>query len=87
MSQRSFPASSLPRNVKLLGLASLLNDIASEMVYPLLPQFLLAVLRGSLRPGMQGFGKVRTGLRPLGYVIFRDIAVWAWAKLWTWLGW
>jgi RND family efflux transporter MFP subunit len=42
---------------------------------------------GSLRPGMQGFGKVRAGLRPLGYVIFRDIAVWAWAKLWAWLGW
>src|SRR5271166_5837409 len=38
---------SLPRNVKLLGLASLLNDIASEMIYPLLPQFLLTVLGGN----------------------------------------
>jgi MFS family permease len=37
----------LPRNVKVLGLASLLNDIASEMIYPLLPQFLLAVLGGN----------------------------------------
>jgi len=38
---------SLPRNVKLLGPASLLNDIASEMIYPLLPQFLLTVLGGN----------------------------------------
>lgn len=37
----------LPRNVKLLGLASLLNDIASETIYPLLPQFLIAVLGGN----------------------------------------
>jgi len=42
---------------------------------------------GSLRPGMQGFSKIRTGLRPLGYVLFRDIAVWAWSKFWTWFGW
>ncbi len=37
----------LPRNVKLLGLASLLNDVASEMIFPLLPQFLLSVLGGT----------------------------------------
>jgi hypothetical protein len=41
------PASKLPRNVWLLGFASLLNDIASEMIYPLLPNFLLGVLHGS----------------------------------------
>jgi MFS family permease len=40
------PADSLPRNVRLLGLTSLLNDIASEMIYPLMPQFLLGVLGG-----------------------------------------
>lgn len=40
-------ATRLPRNVKLLGLASLLNDIASEMVYPLLPQFLVRGLGGT----------------------------------------
>lgn len=39
--------SSLPRNVKILGLASLLNDIASEMVFPLLPSFLIGTLGGS----------------------------------------
>jgi len=37
----------LPRNVKLLGWASFLNDVASEMVYPLLPQFLIQVLGGN----------------------------------------
>lgn len=38
---------SLPTNVKVLGLASLLNDIASEMIFPLLPGFLLTVLGGN----------------------------------------
>ncbi len=47
MPQPSNTSSTLPRNVKLLGLASLLNDIASEMIYPLLPQFLLTVLGGN----------------------------------------
>jgi MFS family permease len=37
----------LPRNVKVLGGASLLNDIASEMIYPLLPEFLFTVLGGN----------------------------------------
>ncbi len=34
----------LSRNVVILGLVSLLNDGASEMIYPLLPAFLTAVL-------------------------------------------
>ncbi len=37
----------LPRNVKLLGVASLLNDVASEIIYPLMPQFLITVLGGN----------------------------------------
>jgi MFS family permease len=37
----------LHRNVKLLGWASCLNDIASEMIFPLLPHFLLTVLGGN----------------------------------------
>jgi MFS family permease len=37
----------LPRNVRVLGGASLLNDIASEMIYPLLPAFLVEVLGGN----------------------------------------
>jgi sugar phosphate permease len=36
----------LPRTVKLLGAVSLLNDFASEMIYPLLPAFITGVLGG-----------------------------------------
>jgi MFS family permease len=43
----SQPLGPLPRNVKLLGWASFLNDVASEMIYPLMPQFLIAVLGGN----------------------------------------
>jgi MFS family permease len=35
-----------PRQVKLFGAVSLLNDFASEMVYPLLPAFVTGVLGG-----------------------------------------
>ncbi len=41
------PSRRLHRNVKLLGWASCLNDIASEMIYPLMPQFLIGVLGGN----------------------------------------
>ena len=37
----------LPRNVKLLGAASFLNDIASEIIAPLLPFFLTVTLGGT----------------------------------------
>ncbi len=42
------PGSRLPGNVRLLGWASFFNDVASEMVFPLLPKFLLVVLGGSM---------------------------------------
>ena len=38
------PIGSLPAGVWLLGAVSLLNDVASEAIYPLLPFFLTAVL-------------------------------------------
>jgi MFS family permease len=37
----------LPANVRVLGGTSLLNDVASEMAYPLLPEFFLRVLGGT----------------------------------------
>src|SRR6267154_521732 len=37
-------ATRLPRQVKLFGWVSLLNDFASEMIYPLLPAFVTGVL-------------------------------------------
>lgn len=43
------PLFSLPRTVWLIGLISLLNDFASEMVYPLVPLYLTAVLMAGPR--------------------------------------
>lgn len=37
-------ASRIPRNVWLLGIVSLFNDIASEMIYPIVPIFLTTIL-------------------------------------------
>ena len=42
----------LPRQAKLFGAVSLLNDFASEMIYPLLPAFVTGVLGG----GAQALG-------------------------------
>lgn len=42
---------------------------------------------GSIRPGMQGQGKVSVGWHAAGYVGFRGTAMWIWAKLWSWFGW
>ena len=44
-SKRSFL--NLPRNVKFLGLVSFLNDISSDMIFPLVPVFLTSVLGAS----------------------------------------
>lgn len=40
----SAPPSTIPRQVWLLGFVSLFNDIASEMLYPVLPVFLTQIL-------------------------------------------
>jgi RND family efflux transporter MFP subunit len=42
---------------------------------------------GMLRSGMQGRGKVSTGWRSAGVVIFRRPGMWIWSKLWDWFGW
>ncbi len=42
---------------------------------------------GTIRPGMQGRGKVSAGWHPVGYVMFRGIGTWAWTKLWNLIGW
>lgn len=42
------PPPPLPRNVKLLGLTSLLNDVASEMIFPLLPAFVKSLPGGNV---------------------------------------
>ena len=52
MPRGAAPSSPLPRQVKLFGWVSLLNDFASEMIYPLLPAFITGVLGG----GAQALG-------------------------------
>jgi len=42
---------------------------------------------GAIRAGMEGRGKIRVGWRPAGYVLFRGPLLWAYSKLWYWLGW
>lgn len=42
---------------------------------------------GTIRPGMQGLGKVSVGWHPAGYVFFRGTAMWIWNRLWSWFGW
>jgi len=42
---------------------------------------------GSIRAGMKGLTKIWAGWRPAGYVMFRGVGMWAWAKLWSWFGW
>lgn len=42
----------LPRTVKALGVVSLLTDVSSEMIYPLLPAFLLALGSGPAFVGL-----------------------------------
>ena len=41
----------LPSNVRLLGLASLVNDIAGEMIFPLIPAFIKSLGGGSVALG------------------------------------
>lgn len=75
----------LPRSVKVVGLASLLNDAASEMIFPLLPHFLLTVLQGNrfylgviegIADAVAGFVKIWSGDRSdqaghrKGFIIF-----------------
>src|SRR5881296_4257702 len=52
MHRGAAPSPPLPRQVKLFGWVSLLNDFASEMIYPLLPAFVTGVLGG----GAQALG-------------------------------
>jgi RND family efflux transporter MFP subunit len=42
---------------------------------------------GTMRPGMQGHGKISVGWHPAGFVLFRGSALWIWGKLWSWFGW
>lgn len=79
------PKTALPLSVKIVGAASLLNDAASEMIFPLLPHFLLAVLQGNrfylgviegIADAVAGFVKIWSGDRSdqaghrKGFIVF-----------------
>lgn len=42
---------------------------------------------GSLRTGMEGRGKISSGWRMSGYVLFRRPAIWLYSRIWNWFGW
>jgi RND family efflux transporter MFP subunit len=42
---------------------------------------------GVIRSGMEGRGKIRVRWYPAGYVFFRRLFLWAYSKVWYWLGW
>jgi RND family efflux transporter MFP subunit len=42
---------------------------------------------GVIRSGMEGRGKIRVAWYPSGYVLFRRVFLWIYAKVWYWLGW
>lgn len=66
----------LPRNVKVLGWASFVNDVASEMVFPFLPAFLITVLGGNrlLLGVMEGAADCLSSLLKLGSGAWSDRA-------------
>ena len=41
---------------------------------------------GTIRAGMEGRGKVRTGWYPAGYAFFRKPLLWLYSRIWTWFG-
>jgi mannitol/fructose-specific phosphotransferase system IIA component (Ntr-type) len=64
--------SALPRTVVVLGLVSLLNDAASEMITPLLPIFLTATLGAG--PAIVGFVEGLADLLPADSVALDVVA-------------
>ncbi len=64
----------LPRNIWLLGAISLLNDSASELVYPLLPLYLSTVLLASPRALglMEGIAEALAALMKLASGVLSD---------------
>jgi RND family efflux transporter MFP subunit len=41
---------------------------------------------GTLRAGMEGRSKIRTGWYPAGYAFFRRQLLWLYSRMWTWFG-
>jgi RND family efflux transporter MFP subunit len=42
---------------------------------------------GAMRTGMEGRGKISSGWRTSGFVLFRKPVIWMYSRLWNWFGW
>jgi RND family efflux transporter MFP subunit len=42
---------------------------------------------GAMRTGMEGRGKISSGWRTSGYVLFRKPVIWLYSRIWNWFGW
>ena len=76
-------ASKLPRSIYIIGLVSLLNDVATDMVIPIVPIFLASTLgaapfavmnsgRGILRAGLFGLERMFSTSRVSGVIDVRE---------------
>jgi GAF domain-containing protein len=41
----------------------------------------------AMRTGMEGRGKISSGWRTSGYVLFRKPVIWLYSRIWNWFGW
>jgi len=64
----------IPRNVFLLGLVSFFNDLASEMIYPIIPLFLTTVLHASIPVVgfIEGFAESKAALTKYFFGTYSD---------------
>jgi RND family efflux transporter MFP subunit len=42
---------------------------------------------GAMRTGMEGRGKISSGWRTSGFVLFRKPVIWMYSRIWNWFGW
>jgi RND family efflux transporter MFP subunit len=79
----SFPIETLRGRVMVVSPRSQVQS--DEQVF--IARIIVPNPAGTIRPGMQGQGKIYVGLHPAGFVAFRGPALWLWNRLWSWFGW
>ena len=63
----------IPKNVKVLGIVSLLTDASSEMIYPLIPLFIVALGSGAVTLGIiEGMAETTAAMLKLAGGIISD---------------
>src|SRR5206468_1723956 len=74
MARHRSPLKHLPNGVVLLGFASLLTDIASDAIYPLLPIYLISVLGAPVMSLgiIEGIAEATASLVKLGSGLWSD---------------